>query len=104
MAAIDFGNACSGYSYAMKSMIEKNPPIIFAPIWFDSFGKLISRKTSTTVLLNKAKQLVAFGFEAEFKYAELLADGYDEHYFYFRHFKMMLDDQAKSKVIQTKYT
>lgn len=100
MAAIDFGNASSGYSYAMESMIENNPPIIFVPTWFDSFRTLISHKTSTTVLLNKHQELVAFGFEAEFKYAELIANEYAEHYFYFRHFKMMLYDHAKSKVLE----
>lgn len=98
VAAIDFGTTFSGYAFALRSELEKDPSRINIPIWRDSNGGFVSYKTSSTVLLNKDKQLVDFGFDAESKYAELLEYGEHEEYFYFRHYKMMLYDHAKTEV------
>lgn len=97
-AAIDFGTAFSGYAFATRSELENYQPTIFIPHWQDSSGGMISFKTPTTILLDNFGSFVNFGFDAESTYAMLVEDGMHEEYFYFRHFKMMLYDHAKSKV------
>jgi hypothetical protein len=37
---------------------------------------------------------MAFGYEAENKYSELVADGEHEEYYYFHRFKMLLHDRV----------
>lgn len=100
VAAIDFGNTFSGYAFASRNDVENDPSKIHTPLWIASSGSLISSKTSTTILLNINAQVVAFGFDAESKYTELLKNGEDENYFYFCHFKMMLYKHAKAKVYE----
>lgn len=96
VAAIDLGNTFSGYAYATRYDIENNK--VYYPSWCNSY--LVSRKTHSTVLMNMDAKVVAFGFDAESKYADLLEDGKGENYFYFPHFKMMLYDHAKTKVYE----
>lgn len=96
VAAIDLGNTFSGYAFATKAEVNDDPLRSHIPHWHAPNS--ISFKTPSTVLLYKGVQLVAFGFEAESKYAELLETGEDENCFYFPHFKMMLNDHVKTKV------
>ncbi|XP_048728151.2 heat shock 70 kDa protein 12B-like isoform X2 [Ostrea edulis] len=95
VAAIDFGTTFSGYAFAMRDDLDRDPPKIFAPHWNAPDGGLISFKTPTTVLLNKEEKLEEFGFDAESRYAELAEEGEHEDYFYFRRFKMMLYDKVR---------
>lgn len=94
---MDIGTTYSGYAFATKDDFKKDPLKIDVPHWFDV--GFISSKTPTTVLIDKNEKFVAFGFEAETKYAELLENGEGKDYFYFQHFKMMLYDHAKTKVL-----
>lgn len=55
-------------------------------------GDLLSEKTPTTLLLDKSKNLVSFGYEAENDYGRMTEEERNEHY-YFRRFKMMLYDK-----------
>lgn len=96
VAAIDLGNTFSGCAFATRNEFENNPLRIHVPYWCNS--NLISYKTQSTVLINMDAQVVAFGFDAESNYADLLEDGKDENFFYFPHFKMILYDHAKTKV------
>lgn len=98
VAAIDFGTTFSGYAFAMRDKLNKDPSRIHVPFWQTSNGRSIFCKTSSTVLLNKNTEFVAFGFDAESKYAEESEDGKGEDYFYFHHFKMLLFDHAKTEV------
>lgn len=98
IAAIDFGTTFSGYAFAWRSELQNDPSRIRIPNWCSSNGSFVSYKTSSTVLLNRYKQLVDFGFDAESKYTYLLEDGEHEDYFYVRHFKMILYDHAKTEV------
>lgn len=100
VAAIDFGTTFSGYAFAMTN---DDPLRIHVPFWQSSNACSIFRKTSSTVLLNKNTQFVAFGFDAESKYAELSEDGKGEDYFYFHHFKMMLYNHAKTEVRESDF-
>lgn len=68
VAAFDLGTAKSGYAFAFKNEPDK---IHTNAVWNSGSGQFLSLKTSTCVLLNPAKQCVAFGFEAEDKYAML---------------------------------
>lgn len=98
VAAIDLGNTFSGYAFATSADINYDPLKCRIPQWHASNTIFVSSKTPSTVLLNNGAQLVAFGFEAESKYADLLENGEGENYFYFRHFKMMLYDHVRTKV------
>lgn len=98
MAAIDLGSTFSGYAFALRADVENDPLKSHIPRWQASNGSLISSKTPSIVLLDNGAQLVAFGFEAESKYAELLENGQGEDYFYFPHFRMMLYGHVKTKV------
>lgn len=98
MAAIDLGSTFSGYAFAWRADVKNDPLKIHIYHWQASNGNFISSKTPSTVLLNKDAQLVAFGFQAECKYAYLSENGEGDDYFYFPHFKMMLYGHVKTKV------
>lgn len=94
VAAIDFGTTYSGYAFSAKS----TPNDIFTCNWKKS--TLVSMKAPTAVLLDKEKNFVAFGFEAETTYLESLenddsdSDDDDTVFHYFDRFKMMLHNQV----------
>lgn len=100
VAAIDLGSTFSGYAFATRNDVEKDLLKSRVPYWCSPEESFISQKTPSTVLLDKDVQLVAFGFEAESKYKYLLENEEGENYFYFPHFKMMLNDQVKTKVYE----
>lgn len=94
VAAIDFGTTFSGYAFATRV----DPLRIYVPSWSSPSHGLISFKTPTTVLMNNGEEFVAFGFDAETKYAELLTEGKGDDYFYFHRFKMLMYSHAKVQV------
>ena len=55
----------------------------------------MSLKTATCILFEPDKTFASFGYEAEEHYAELAAEGTDEHkkWYFFRRFKMQLFDK-----------
>lgn len=101
VCAIDFGTTFSGYAYSPKVEYQYDPLNITVPKWEDVLPS-ISYKTPTTLLLDKDKNFVAFGFEAEYTYAELAEEEKNEDYFYIRRFKMFLyDTLRKQQVIKS---
>lgn len=98
VAAIDFGTTFSGYAFATRVDFEKDPSTIHVPSWSTPSRDLISFKTPTTVLMDEDEEFVAFGFEAETKYAEQLEKGKGYEYFYFDRFKMLMYSHAKVQV------
>lgn len=93
VAAIDFGTTFSGYAFSFKDDFEKDPLKIISNQAWNSGGSahcLLSLKTPTCLLLDEDQNMVAFGYEAENEYAELVS--MDEHhgYYYFTRFKMCL--------------
>lgn len=90
VAAIDFGSAYSGSAFSFKDRFIKDP----LEINVMGIGQkgLESLKVPTVLLLNPDREFVAFGFEAESKYSELLQDDPDEaqKWYYFSRFKMQL--------------
>ncbi|XP_078325292.1 heat shock 70 kDa protein 12A-like [Crassostrea virginica] len=97
VCAIDFGTTFSGYSFSPKIEYEHDPLNISIPNWDAPSSVQISYKTPTTLLLDKDKKFMAFGYEAENNYAELAEDEENEDYFYIRRFKMLLYDTLKKQ-------
>lgn len=98
VCAIDFGTTFSGFAYAPKVEYQYDPLNISVPTWDAPSSVQISYKTPTTLLLDKDKNFVAFGYEAENTYAELAEDELNEDYFYIRRFKLRLHDDLKKQV------
>lgn len=94
VAAIDFGTAYSGYAFSFKSEPMK---IQTNASWSQ---RLISLKTSTSVLVDPYQKFDSFGYDAESKYAELLEEkGTPEGWALYRKFKMVLHNNPVSKII-----
>ena len=89
VAAIDFGTTYSGYAYSMKNDPMK---ISINQGWVAGSDRLISPKTPTCVLVNPQKQFDSFGYDAENKFLDLLDDGEEENWMFFRWFKMVLNN------------
>lgn len=99
-AAIDFGTTYSGYAFSSKDDYKKEPTKINTNVWAGS--KLLSLKAPTAVLMDSNQEFMAFGYEAENKYSELVADGEHEEYYYFHRFKMLLHDRRITRDIKIK--
>lgn len=80
IAAIDFGSAYSGYAFATipHNTEIKNVKIRSNQAWNSGNKEAVSLKTPTTLLLNKDKEIISFGFQAE------------NDYYYFHRIKMEL--------------
>ncbi|CAG2206561.1 unnamed protein product [Mytilus edulis] len=90
VAAIDFELPILGMPF-QPEMTSKNPLQIQAnPVWHAGSRQLLSLKTPTCLLLDSDKNFVAFGYEAENEYAELVMDEEHHEYYYFHRFKMRL--------------
>ncbi|XP_078331448.1 heat shock 70 kDa protein 12A-like [Crassostrea virginica] len=87
VAAIDFGTTYSGYAFSLTHDELK----FYGPqIWNSGHGVLSSQKTPTSLLLNPDQTFNSFGFEAEDKFAELVADENHHEFYLFQRFKMEL--------------
>ncbi|CAG2190461.1 unnamed protein product [Mytilus edulis] len=65
--------------------------------WNSGGRALLSLKTPTCLLLNDKKQLIAFGYDAENQYADIVMDEKQDEYFYFHRFKMNLHNNKCKK-------
>ncbi|KAK3610274.1 hypothetical protein CHS0354_029734 [Potamilus streckersoni] len=98
VVAIDFGTTYSGYAFQFKHDFANDPTKISAPqAWNGGKKNLMSMKTPTILLLNEKKEIESFGFEAEDRYSNFCMDGTNEKYYYFRRFKMKLQDEEGLK-------
>ena len=89
--ALEFGMTHSGYAWSMKYKFEKEPLNIKAnQTWKAGCRWIMSIKTPTCILLDKEKQFVAFGFDAEIRYAELVVDEEQDNYYFFDRFTTSL--------------
>lgn len=101
-AAIDFGTTYSGYCFSFRHEFENDPLKVSANTWTAGTAGLVSLKTPTTVLLDSNQELVAFGYEAEDRYAELAEDEEHAEYYYFRRFKMSLFQSSSVSFVWNK--
>ena len=94
VAAIDFGTTYSGYVFSLAHDELK----FYGPqIWNSGHGVMSSQKTPTSLLLNPDETFNSFGFEAEDKFAELVADENHHDFYFFHRFKMELHWKVKNK-------
>lgn len=91
VAALDFGTTYSGYAFSMRHEFKADPMKIHAnPVWKAGSRQFMSLKAPTCLLLDKDKEFLAFGYDAENQYAEVLLDGEKDDHYYFHRFKMNL--------------
>lgn len=94
MVAIHLGTASSGYACSFRSDCSNYETDhlngILRKHW--KCGNYLSEKTPTTLLLDKDKKFVSFGYNAENDYSRMSEEEKKEHY-YFRRFRMMLYDK-----------
>lgn len=96
VAAIYIGASFSGYSYSTNTSFRKDPlDIKQAPHWYSDNKLKYSRKTPTCLLLDRSKQFIAFGNEAEDQYSEFKMKGKHGDYYLIRNLTMQI---GKSKV------
>ncbi|CAG2224040.1 unnamed protein product [Mytilus edulis] len=72
IAAIDIGTTYSGYAYASRRDVEKDPSNIYCPQWRSDEG--LYYKTATAVLFDEDGNFNKFGFEAEEYYNDDQSD------------------------------
>jgi hypothetical protein len=58
----------------------------------------MSYKTPTCLLLKEDKTIESFGFEAEEKYADLCMNNENKKFYYYRQFKMKLQEGQVSSI------
>ncbi|XP_022321479.2 heat shock 70 kDa protein 12A-like [Crassostrea virginica] len=92
VCAIDLGTTLSGYAYADKRDYQYDPLNITVPNWIDPSSFTITKKTPTTLLLDKDRRFVAFGYEAKTTYDELEKKGKNVEYIFIPQFDFMFQD------------
>lgn len=91
VAAVDFGTTYSGYAFSFRHEFKDDPLKIHANQAWNAGGRsLLSLKTPTCLLLNKNKEFVAFGYDAENMFSDIVMEGEQNNYYYFHRFKMKL--------------
>lgn len=88
VAAIDFGTTYSGYAFSFRHDYEVDKLKISTNLWPHNSG--LSTKAPSAVLIGPDRQVAAFGYEAQKKYAEKVENECDGDYLYFQKFKMVL--------------
>ncbi|XP_076117045.1 uncharacterized protein LOC143084876 isoform X2 [Mytilus galloprovincialis] len=91
-AAIEIGTTHSGYAFSTRNEFKMEPTTIHTNLWEGS--SLCSFKAPTAVLLDSDQEFVAFGYEAENMYSELVSDEEHEDYYYFQKFEMLLHEKV----------
>ena len=91
VAAIDFGTSLSGYAYSTVNDFKRDKlKITHRHCWNSGTKHRNVLKTATCLLLDKNKQFVAFGYDAQDEYARLQLQNEHQSYYYFHNFKMKL--------------
>lgn len=91
VASLQLGRTDSCYAFSTRHDFMDNPlKIRFNRAWKVGSGPFLSMSTPTCLLLNKDKEFVAFGYEAENEYAEVILDGETDDYYFFKRFTTLL--------------
>ncbi|CAC5399258.1 unnamed protein product [Mytilus coruscus] len=85
VVGIDIGSEYSGYAISSVFDIKCDPPKF--DVAFCHTAKLITSKCQTAILLNGNEEMVAFGYQAESRFTELLEFGEHHDYYYFKNFR-----------------
>ncbi|XP_052077326.1 heat shock 70 kDa protein 12B-like [Mytilus californianus] len=89
VAAIDIGTTFSACAYSLQIDFETDSMHIHTNTWTSISRALMSIKVPTAVLLDKSQKFLAFGYDAEEQYSELVLDEEHHDYYYFCGFKML---------------
>lgn len=87
VAAIDFGTTFTGFAYSFRRSTLGE---IFTSKWSGENVRVETDRTPTSVLLSPQREFVAFGYEAEDRYTEIIGSGEGNDYYFFERFKMKL--------------
>lgn len=90
VVAIDFGTTYSGWAFSLRDKYKNDHLDIQTHSGWKSGDGLITPKVPTCILFDKEEKFRCFGYEAENKYAELLAEDNGDGWKYFSNFKMSL--------------
>lgn len=93
LAVIDFGTTYSGYAFSVTELgcTLTDVEILANQLWVNSeSNEIASLKTPTCLLLNKNKEIAAFGYDAEEQYTDIQLDGETDNYYFFHRFKIRL--------------
>ena len=93
VAAIDLGTEFSAWAFSYLHDFKRDPLKISTTKWISGMRSLTTDKTLTSVLFNKGGQFHSFGYEAEEMYTSLAFDDEQHDWYYFRRFKMILNDK-----------
>lgn len=88
VAAIDFGTTYSGYAFSFRHEYEADKLKISTNLWAHNSG--LSAKAPSALLIGPDRQIVAFGYDAQRKYADIVENEFDADYLFFQKFKMAL--------------
>ena len=84
--AIDVGTSYSGYAFSFRNQ----PSNIKLNSWGTHANDGSSFKAPSAILLNKEYRLIAFGYDAEKKYANLILKERPDNYIFVKNFKTKL--------------
>ena len=88
VTALEFGTTNSGYAFSWRDEFERNRLNIYLHLW--NYHSHASHKTPTCLLLDNKKHFVAFGYDAQNQYAELVMDEEQDEYYFFDRFTTSL--------------
>lgn len=97
VAAIDFGTTYSGYAYSLRDDFNKDPLKILINQKWGNDKTTCAYKAPTSILFDRDRKFQSFGFSAESDYTDLIDNGEEEGWRFFRRFKMSLYREIKSE-------
>lgn len=86
VVGIDIGSTFSGYAFASRDEIQQNPPKFHIAEWYGN--RNLKWKCPTAILLQSNADLVAFGYDAQNRFSELIGDDKHNDYYFFNDFKI----------------
>ena len=91
VAALEFGTTYSRFAFSTRHQFEKDP-LVFKCISMEitGVGSKWSSHQKTCLLLDKEKKLVAFGYDAENRYPDLIMNKEQYDYYFFDRFTRSL--------------
>ncbi|XP_045157694.2 heat shock 70 kDa protein 12A-like [Mercenaria mercenaria] len=102
VGAIDFGTTYSGWAFSFLQEFKSDPTKASVKVWHSGTGTLATEKAPTCILIEPdGKTAVAFGYDAENKYRELIDTDENKSYYFFRRFKMTLHKKLGERIDRT---
>lgn len=95
VVAIDVGTTYSGYAFSYRS----SPKEVFVNNWISHAGDGLSYKAPSSILLNKTYNFVAFGYDAEKKFSEIVQNRNKDNFFFVKDFKTQLANDQVHKTL-----